>query len=105
MLRSISTVARLLAPTRGGVANGRLVGAHQDDLRSKDVEGTRPRGESDRDARLLLRAAAQPAAEREAGHRRRGHGEEAAAAPAEPARAERREAGDTGASGGQRQSR
>src|SRR5262245_2949682 len=56
------------------------------------LEASRPRRESRGDSRLLVREAARAAPERQARHRRRGDGEEAAGAPGAAATAEPGEA-------------
>src|SRR5438132_13545603 len=63
------------------------------------LEAARPRRGSERDARLLVRAAAPAAPEREARGRGRRHGEEAAPDADGAARAERGQARHAGAPG------
>ncbi len=75
------------------------------DRQGEVLEAAQPGGESDRDARLLVRADARAAPERQARRRRRRHCEEAARAPDAEARAERRQARDAGAPGSRCESR
>src|SRR5204862_4525698 len=81
-------------------ADGRADAANDEHHQGEVVEAARPHGETFRAARLLVREAARTAPEREARRRRRGHVEEAARAPDADARAERRQAGHPGATGG-----
>src|SRR5436190_19240392 len=90
-------------PTRR--ADGRAHAACVDGREGEDLEASRPCGETRGDAGLLLREAARAAAERQARCRRRRYLEEAARAPAEAARAERRQAGIAGARRGRRRAR
>src|SRR5215212_3673362 len=98
MLRSRSTGGRLIAePTRR--ADGRPDGTDDDADQGEVLEAAEPRGEALGDARLLVRAPARAAPEREARSRRRGHRQETAPAPDADPRAERRQTRHTGAPG------
>src|SRR5918912_3710074 len=100
MLRSINTAAaRLTARIATRRANGRVDGSCLDGGQGKVLEAARPSGESGGDARLLVRATARAAPEREARRRRRRDGQEAAAAADGESRAVGREARVAGASG------
>ena len=100
MLRSTITVAVRYSRPETRRTDGRLDVARLHRGQGDALEAARPRGGSERHARLLVREAARAAAGREARRRRRGHGEEAAPAPGDPARAvgEARGAGAGGAS-------
>src|ERR687886_1871119 len=99
MLRSTITKARLTARTATRRADGRADGTDDDADQGEVLAAPEPCREAVGDARLLVRAPARAAPEREARGRRRGHGQEAAAAANAAARAERSEAGDPGAPG------
>src|SRR5579884_1259631 len=85
--------------------DGRLDVPRVVDRQGEVLEAAEPRREPDGDSRLLVRADARAAAEREARRRGRRDGEEAARAPDDAARAERRQARDAGAAGGRRRAR
>ena len=85
--------------------NGRSDVTRVADRESEVLEAAQPGGEPDRDARLLLRADADAAPERQARRRRCRHGEETARDPDAEGRAERRQARDPGATGARRQPR
>src|SRR5207247_1219638 len=105
MLFMISTPGTLLPPPAKRRRDGRADEPNERDHQGEVVEAARPRRETLRDSRLLVREAARAAAEREARSRRRHDGEEAPRAPDPAAAAERREAGDAGPRGGRRQPR
>src|SRR4051812_8901064 len=98
MLRSSSIDGTLTAKTIRRT-DGRLDATGLDGDQGEVFEGPRPGRESHRDARLLVRADAGAAPERQARRRRRRHGQEAARAPDDAARAERRQARDAGPPG------
>src|SRR6266536_1395849 len=99
MLLSTITAGTLPARIATRRANGRADGTNDDADQGEVVEAARPGGKALRDPRLLLRAAARAAPEREAWSRRRGHSQEASAAADADPRAERRQARHTGAPG------
>src|ERR1022692_1534843 len=99
MLRSTSTALGYLDTAKRRIDGRPLVTDHADH-QVEVLEAAQPDGESDRDARLLVRADAGAAPERQARRRRRGHGEETAGDPDPGARAERGHARDAGAAGG-----
>src|SRR5690242_15567558 len=81
MLLESSTGGRLATATKAtGRTHAGLDGTGDDDPEGEDLEPLEQGRESRRDARLLLRGAAAPAPERQAWHRRRHHGQEAARA-------------------------
>src|SRR5207302_1941570 len=98
----LSTITAGTLPPRIATrrANGRSDGTDDDDHQGEVLEAAQSGGKALRDARLLVRAAARAAPEREAGSRRRGHGQEASAAADPDPRAERRQARHAGAPGG-----
>src|SRR5919197_6766861 len=98
MLRSTITGGTLIAQSTRR-ADGRADATDDEHHQGEVVEAARPRREALRTARLLVRAPARAAPERQAGCRRRGHGQEAPAAPDAVARAERRQARHTGPPG------
>src|ERR687887_490163 len=98
MLRSIST-AGTLPPKLRRRSDGRLDVPRVPRRQVEALEAARPRGEPDRDARLLVREAARAAPERQARRGRRRHGEEADPDAERDARAERRQARDAGPPG------
>src|ERR1700730_5143446 len=104
MLRSISTLGTLTGNSTRRT-DGRPDGTRFDSREGEILEAARPRGEPERDARLLLREAARAPAERQARCRRRRHREETSRAPDHAARAERRQARDPGAAGARRGTR
>ena len=73
--------------------------SHVHSRQGEDLEDARPGRGSGRDARLRLPEADRAASEREEGHRRRGHVEEAPSDAVREARAAGREARHPGASG------
>src|SRR5438552_6776441 len=98
MHASMSTAVTLPGtPTRR--TDGRSDGTHVPDHQGEILEAAQPGREPHRDARLLLRADAPAAPERQAGRRRRRDREEEARDPDAADRAERREARDAGAPG------
>src|SRR5436309_77030 len=99
MLRATSTPIRYRGTCDEEERNGGIDVPDDDDHQGEVLGAPEPRGEPERDARLLLREAARVAAERQAWDRRRRHGEETAAAPDDAARAERRQARNPGAAG------
>src|SRR5512135_3592194 len=99
MLRSTSITALGYLDTAKRRIDGRALVADHAHHQVEVLEAAEPDGEPDGDARLLVRADAAAAPERQARRRRRGHGEEAAGDPDPGARAERRQAGDAGAAG------
>src|SRR5689334_6911970 len=104
MLRSTSTAVRYPDTSDEEELDGPAVPNRRD--HQGEVEcAAEPRREPERDARLLIRAPTRVAAERQARHRRRGHGEEAAADPDPAARAKRRPARHAGAPGARRRTR
>src|SRR3954463_9638068 len=90
----LSTITAGTLPPRIATrrANGRSDGTNDDDHQGEVLEAAQPGGEALRDTRLLVRAAARAAPEREAGRCRRGHGQEAAAVADSEPRTERRQA-------------
>src|SRR5204863_9589648 len=78
MLRSTSTGGRLITESTRR-ADGRADATNDDADQGEVVEAARSCGEADRDPRLLLRATARAAPERQARRRRRGHGQETSA--------------------------
>src|SRR3954453_17821222 len=99
MLRSRSTGGRLVAESTRR-ANGRSDRTDDNADQGEVFEAAQPRGKALRNARLLVRAAARAAPERQARSRRCGDGEEAAAAPDAVPRAERGQARHASAPGG-----
>src|SRR6266536_2971818 len=98
MLRSTITGGRLVAESTRR-ANGRADESDDDRDQGEVLEAAQPGREALRDARLLLRAPARAAPEREAGRRGRGHRQEAARDPDADPGAERRQARVAGAPG------
>src|SRR4051794_6756099 len=105
MLLAISTSGTLTAEPETRRTDGRPDAASEPDREVEDVQDAEQGGEPDRDARLLLRAAAAASAERQARDRRRRHVEETAPDADPAARADRRQARDPGAAGARRQPR
>src|SRR5438270_46131 len=99
MLRATSTGARLPPESATWRFDARPDVTRLDDRQGEVLEAARPRRGSRRDPRLLVRAAAPAAPEREARRRGRRHGEEAPPNADGAARTERRQAGDAGAAG------
>src|SRR6266566_597156 len=97
----LSTITAGTLPPRSATrrANGRSDATDDDNHQGEVLEAAEPGGEAFRDPRLLVRAAARAAPEREAGSRRRRHGQEAAAAADADPRAERRQARHAGPPG------
>src|SRR5919204_5180600 len=102
MLRAISTSGTLTVEHTKRRTDGRPDATRVADREGEDLQDAEQGGEPDRDARLLVRAAAAAPAERQARNRRRRHLEEAAPDADRSARAERREARDAGAPGARR---
>src|SRR4051812_34722587 len=92
MLLSTITAGTLPPQITTRRGNGRSDGTNDDDHQGEVLEAAQPCGEALRDTRLLVRAAARAAPEREAGRCRRGHGQEASAVADSDPRAERRQA-------------
>src|SRR5437764_3487301 len=105
MLRAMSTALRY--PDTCDEEESRDGSAVQSrrDRQGEVQRAAEPRREPAGNARLLLRAPAGVAPERQARRRRRGHGEEAAADPDPAARAERRQARYAGPAGRRRRPR
>src|SRR5512132_622114 len=99
MLLSTITAGTLLRKSQLGGPNGRADATDDDDHQGEVLEAAQPGGKALRDSRLLVRAAARAAPEREAGRRRRRHGQEASPAANADPRAERRQARHAGATG------
>src|SRR2546421_1422932 len=105
MLRSTITAARLTRRTATRRADGRVARTDDDSDQGEVLEAPEPSREAFRDARLLVRAAAGAAPEREARRRGRRYGEETARASNPAARAERRQARHAGTAGPRRRPR
>src|SRR5437870_11978786 len=105
MLLPISTSGTLTVEPTTRRTDGRPDATREPDREGENLEAAQPGGESDRNARLLLRAAAAAPAERQARGRRRRHLEEAAPDADGPARAERGQARDAGTAGARREPR
>src|SRR5512132_1597923 len=99
MLLSTITAGTLLRKSQLGGPNGRADATDDDDHQDEVLEAAQPGGKALRDPRLLVRAAARAAPEREAGRRRRRHGQEASPAANADPRAERPQARHAGATG------
>src|SRR2546423_1506963 len=105
MLRSTSTGARLPPKSATWRFDARPDVTRLDGRQGEVLEAARPRRGSRRDPRLLVRAAASAATEREARRRGRRDREEAPRDADAAARAERRQARDTGTPSGRGRSR
>src|SRR4029453_13993867 len=99
MLLSTITAGTLPRKSQLGGPNGRADATDDDDHQGEVLEAAQPGGKALRDPRLLVRAAARAAPEREGGRRRRRHGQEAPPAANADPRAERRQARHAGAPG------
>src|SRR5437588_13030203 len=90
----LSTITAGTLPPRIATrrANGRSDGTNDDDHQGEVLEAAQSGREALRDTRLLIRAAARDAPEREAGHGRGGRGQEASTVADSDPRGQRRQA-------------